>query len=293
MRGHSDTCCNYIGTSRTLSFLHSKIRIRNTSKTIHKRNFIMIEKFNNFHLVEKSPWPILSSIGALVIILTILTNLSLTDTFSIILPIAIVIFLRILWWRDIYRESNEEGYHTKLVTTGLKYGIILFISSEILFFVSFFWAFFHRRITPTIEVGAIWPPLTINSFNPIRIPLLNTILLLSSGVSVTWAHHQILRKKLKRRIYSLLTTIFLGIVFSLFQGVEYIEAPFCISDSTFGSVFFIATGFHGLHVILGSLFLFTNLLQNSKKLNSRLHTIGFECAAWYWHFVDILWLFHP
>lgn len=195
------------------------------------------------------------------------------------------------WWRDIHRESTNQGNHSSIVINGLKTGIILFITSEIFFFVSFFWSFFHRSISPTIELGQAWPPHSINSFNPIRIPLLNTILLLSSGVTITWSHHEIIIKNYSPSKLSLILTIILGIVFSLFQGFEYMEAPFSMSDSRFGSRFFIATGFHGLHVIIGSIFLLVSLIRFQKLVNSPTHIIGFECAAWYWHFVDVVWLF--
>jgi len=165
------------------------------------------------------------------------------------------------------------------------------IVSEVLFFVSFFWAFFHRRISPTIELGQNWPSLSIITFNPMRIPLINTILLLSSGVTVTWSHHEILKKDFSKATLSLIITITLGAIFTMLQGFEYLEAPFCISDSSFGSVFFITTGFHGLHVIIGSVFLIVSLVRFIKILNSKTHIVGFECAAWYWHFVDVVWLF--
>jgi cytochrome c oxidase subunit 3 len=157
--------------------------------------------------------------------------------------------------------------------------------------VSFFWAFFHRSISPTVELGQAWPPYSISSFNPIRVPLLNTILLLSSGVRITWSHHEMIKNNFNKAKNALLLTITLGIVFTFFQGLEYKEAPFSISDSTFGSTFFIATGFHGLHVIIGSLFLLVSIIRFKNLINSSIHIVGFECAAWYWHFVDVVWLF--
>jgi len=207
------------------------------------------------------------------------------------IALTLIILVAYTWWRDVHRERTTQGNHSNLVINGLKTGMILFITSEVLFFVSFFWAFFHSSISPTVELGQMWPPISINSFNPIRIPLLNTILLLSSGVRITWSHHEIIKKNFKKAKYSLALTITLGTVFTIFQAFEYVEAPFCIADSSFGSTFFIATGFHGLHVIIGSIFLTISLIRFNKIINSNTHIVGFECAAWYWHFVDVVWLF--
>lgn len=195
------------------------------------------------------------------------------------------------WWRDITREGTFQGIHTNQVTLGLKIGIILFITSEVFFFISFFWAFFHRRLSPVIELGLIWPPIGINIFNPFQIPLLNTIILLSSGISVTWAHHRLINKNFNETYKRLLLTIILGIYFSFLQGYEYIDASFTFADSVYGSTFFIATGFHGIHVLIGTLFLFICFLRHNKFHFSKNHHFGFEAAAWYWHFVDIVWLF--
>ncbi len=251
----------------------------------------MLKKFNPFHLVEQRPWPILASNAGLCLVLRGLAWINHINYIPSTLSLTTIVAISYIWWRDIHRESTSQGNHSDIVINGLKTGIVLFILSEVCFFVSFFWAFFHRRISPTIELGQIWPPISIISFNPMRIPLLNTILLLSSGVSVTWAHHAIIKRMKDRAARALALTITLGIVFTLFQGFEYVEAPFCMSDSAFGSTFFIATGFHGLHVIIGSIFLTVSLFRFLKLNASRQHIVGFECAAWYWHFVDVVWLF--
>jgi len=251
----------------------------------------MIRKFNPFHLVDVRPWPLLASNGALSLVLSGLLIVNNVTKKLVLISFVIVTLVAYSWWRDVHREASSQGNHSEVVINGLKTGIILFITSEVFFFVSFFWAFFHRRISPTVELGQIWPPLSIQPFNPMRIPLLNTILLLSSGVTVTWAHHEMLKDNFKKSRLALLATILLGVVFSTFQAFEYIEAPFCISDSSFGSCFFIATGFHGLHVIIGSIFLAVSLQRFKKIINVGTHIIGFECAAWYWHFVDVVWLF--
>ena len=159
------------------------------------------------------------------------------------------------------------------------------------FFISFFWAFFHRSLSPTIELGIIWPPIGIIAFNPFQIPLLNTAILLASGVTVTWAHHSLIERNHTQAIQSLFFTILLGIYFSILQAYEYIESPFTIADGIYGSTFFIATGFHGLHVLIGTTFLLICLLRHINNHFSKTHHFGFEAAAWYWHFVDVVWLF--
>lgn len=195
------------------------------------------------------------------------------------------------WWRDISRESTFQGFHSFNVFLRIKLGIILFIISEVLFFTSFFWRFFHLRLTQIIELGIIWPPSGILTFNPFIIPLLNTIILLSSGISITWSHHRLLNNNYNQFFNSLLITIILGIYFSILQVYEYIDSSFNISDSSYGSIFFLATGFHGLHVLIGTIFLAICFLRNIFIHFSLNHHFGFEAAAWYWHFVDIVWLF--
>jgi cytochrome c oxidase subunit 3 len=157
--------------------------------------------------------------------------------------------------------------------------------------VSFFWAFFHRRLSPTAELGCIWPPAGVTALNPFQLPLLNTVVLLASGVTVTFCHHRIINKNLSRRKIGLILTIILGIYFTFLQLGEYQETRFSIADRVFGSVFFVATGFHGLHVIIGTLFLLTCLLRLFLDHFSAKHHFGFEAASWYWHFVDVVWIF--
>jgi len=195
------------------------------------------------------------------------------------------------WWRDIAREATSLGEHSRVVELGIRWGIVLFIISEIFFFVSFFWAFFYSRLAPSPEVGSSWPPIGIAAFNPIGVPLLNRIILLASGVSVTWRHHRVLSNQHTRARTRLILTIILGLYFTFLQGLEYWEAPFRFSDGAYGSVFFIATGFHGLHVLVGTKFLFVRLNRMNGGAFSFRHHTGFEVAAWYWHFVDVVWLF--
>ena len=160
-----------------------------------------------------------------------------------------------------------------------------------MFFFSFFWAFFHRSLSPNIELGCSWPPIGVEAFNPWKVPLINTIILLSSGVRVTWAHHALIEGNFSRASQSLIITILLGVYFTLIQLLEYVEAPFTISDSSFGRTFFVATGFHGLHVLVGTLFLIATILRITLGSLSPKHHFGFEASAWYWHFVDVVWLF--
>ena len=246
---------------------------------------------HNYHLVNQSPWPIIGSLRALIIFLGIVEIFSQKRNNLLILRTIITLLIIYQWWRDICRERTFQGFHTNQVTIGLKWGIILFITSEVFFFISFFWTFFHSSLAPTIEVGLNWPPTNISSFDPFKIPLLNTIILLTSGISVTWAHHRLLNKNFSQTYQRLLITVILGIYFTILQGLEYYSASFNISDSIYGSIFYLATGFHGIHVIIGSLFLLICLIRHIKYHFSSHHHLGFEAAAWYWHFVDIVWLF--
>ena len=203
----------------------------------------------------------------------------------------LLLIVIIQWWRDIRREGAIQGLHTSIVELGLRWGIALFIISEIFFFLRFFWAFFHRRLSPNIEIGSVWPPFGIKVFNPFQVPLLNTVILLSSGIRVTWAHHSLLIGNYSQTKIGLIVTILLGVYFSILQILEYFEASFTFADRIYGSTFFIATGFHGLHVIIGTLFLIVILIRHMKWEFRKDHHFGFEAAAWYWHFVDVVWLF--
>lgn len=245
-----------------------------------------------YHLVNFSPWPLTGSLGTLFIIISIIHKFHLPSiNFSLIVSQSIILLTIYQWWRDINRERTFQGHHTQFVSQGLRYGIILFITSEIFFFISFFWRFFHRRLNPNIELGIIWPPHNIPVFNPFQIPLLNSIILLSSGISITWTHHRLIINNYSQAKFSLFITIILGIYFTLLQAYEYLEAPFNISDRIYGSTFFLTTGFHGLHVIIGTTFLIIIIIRLSHNHFSLSHHFGFEAAAWYWHFVDVVWLF--
>nr|AVN67429.1 cytochrome c oxidase subunit 3 [Gromphadorhina oblongonota] len=244
-----------------------------------------------FHLVDKSPWPLTGAIGAMIMMIGLIKWFHLFNQELMMVGMMIMILTMIQWWRDIVREGTYQGLHTNFVTKGLRWGMILFITSEVFFFLSFFWAFFHSSLSPTIDIGSLWPPLGVEPFNPLQIPLLNTAILLSSGVTVTWAHHGLLENNYNQALQGLFMTVILGLYFTALQAYEYIEAPFTIADSVYGSTFFMATGFHGLHVIIGTTFLLTCLLRHMFLHFSSFHHFGFEAAAWYWHFVDVVWLF--
>nr|WES82314.1 cytochrome c oxidase subunit III [Glyptotermes angustus] len=252
---------------------------------------MMTSQNHPFHLVEQSPWPLTGAMGALVTMSGMISWFHQYNQTLLLVGTTIMILTMIQWWRDIVREGTYQGLHTKTVTKGLRWGMILFIISEVFFFISFFWAFFHSSLSPTIELGSIWPPTGISPFNPLQIPLLNTAILLASGVTVTWAHHSLLENNYKQGLQGLFFTVLLGIYFTILQAYEYVEASFTIADSSYGSTFFVATGFHGLHVIIGTTFLLMCLLRQLNKHFSSNHHFGFEAAAWYWHFVDVVWLF--
>nr|BAJ08236.1 cytochrome C oxidase asubunit 3 [Acanthosaura armata] len=204
---------------------------------------------------------------------------------------ALLLLISIQWWRDIIREATLQGHHTKKVQKGLRYGMTLFITSEALFFFGFFWAFFFLSYNPSHTLGLQWPPKGITTMDPFDIPLLNTMVLLTSGLTMTWAHHSIMEGHRKSAIYALTMTILLGLYFTALQAMEYHEASFSISDGAFGSTFFVATGFHGLHVMIGTTFITVCLMRQILHHFTTLHHFGFEAAAWYWHFVDLVWIF--
>nr|YP_009250795.1 cytochrome c oxidase subunit III [Namalycastis abiuma]AMY15506.1 cytochrome c oxidase subunit III [Namalycastis abiuma] len=244
-----------------------------------------------FHLVEFSPWPFTGSMGALALTIGLAAWFHGYGMTCLTLGAVIILLTMLQWWRDIIREGVFMGHHTSHVTKGLRWGMILFIASEVLFFFAFFWAFFHSSLAPTPELGCTWPPTGITPINPFSVPLLNTAVLLASGVTVTWAHHSLIEGSRESAIQALSLTVSLGIYFTFLQAGEYIEAPFTIADSVYGSTFFVATGFHGLHVLIGSTFLTVCLIRTMLHQFSTGHHFGFEAAAWYWHFVDVVWIF--
>lgn len=244
-----------------------------------------------YHIVFIRPWPLLTSISLLSILIGTCFWVRRKNERLIGLGLLLTSIISFQWWRDVSRERSWQGFHSSNVINGLRWGIILFITSEIFFFIRFFWSFFHTRLAPNLELGNVWPPLGVLSINPFQVPLLNTAILLARGVTVTWSHHTLINLKNKNSQLSLLITVMLGFYFTLLQAWEYWDASFNLSDSAFGRIFFIATGFHGLHVIIGSLFLFFSYTRLQINIFSKHHHIGLERAIWYWHFVDVVWLF--
>nr|YP_010459009.1 cytochrome c oxidase subunit III [Discus perspectivus]UUB71746.1 cytochrome c oxidase subunit III [Discus perspectivus] len=244
-----------------------------------------------YHLVEYSPWPLLTSLTIMGMPVGFFMFTRAHNFFLLGLSISATAFFAYLWWRDIIRESTYQGNHTVPVINGLKLGVLLFILSEVCFFFAFFWAFFHSSLAPTAEIGGVWPPSGILPLVPFQVPLLNTSVLLLSGVSITWAHHSIVEKKQKSALGGLGITVLLGAYFMFLQAGEYNETTFNISDGVYGSTFFVATGFHGLHVTVGAIFLFVCFFRLYLLQYSSTHHVGFLAAAWYWHFVDVVWLF--
>jgi cytochrome c oxidase subunit 3 len=257
-----------------------------------------------YHLVDPSPWPIIGSISAFILALGGLTYmhpdmfgkgmepmLTALGAWKILIGLALVLFTMAGWWRDVIKESSTPGLHSAVVRLGLRYGMFLFIASEVMFFVAFFWAFFHFALYPEHTASGTWPPKGVHVFDPWDLPFLNTLILLTSGVTVTWAHHALRENDRKGLIYGLTLTVLLGLAFTSCQAYEYSRAAFGFKDGIYSSTFFMATGFHGFHVIVGTIFLAVCLGRALKGQFTPERHFGFEAAAWYWHFVDVVWLF--
>nr|YP_010849311.1 cytochrome c oxidase subunit III [Krisna quadrimaculosus]WGG89451.1 cytochrome c oxidase subunit 3 [Krisna quadrimaculosus] len=244
-----------------------------------------------YHMVNLSPWPITSSLGIFTMMMGTVTWMKLKNKELMMIGTMMTITCVIQWWRDITRESTFQGNHTKKIMMMMKTGMILFITSEIFFFISFFWSFFHSSLSPNMEMGMNWPPEGIKPLNPMSVPMLNTMILLSSGMSITWAHNSMLMNKINMTKQSMLITMILGVYFTIIQMMEYYETSFSMADSIYGSTFFMMTGFHGIHVMIGTVFIIISFIRIMKMHMSKYHNIGFELSAWYWHFVDLVWLF--
>ena len=247
-----------------------------------------------YHLVDPSPWPLVASFSAGLMLFGIILLAHYGVHWVMGVGLLGVLTSMYFWFRDIIRESKQPGVHNAVVRLGLRYGMVLFIASEVMFFVAFFWAYFHFFLYPEHVSGAakaIWPPAGIHTFDPLGLPLLNTMILLLSGCTVTWAHHALLENDRKGLLQGLGLTVLLGASFSFFQAYEYAEAPFAFTGGIYPSVFFLATGFHGFHVIVGTIFLAVCWLRARRGDFTPERHFGFEAAAWYWHFVDVVWLF--
>lgn len=246
-----------------------------------------------FHLVSPSPWPLFTSISLLTLTTSgVLAMHGFSNGGYIFLTGLITLFASMaFWFRDVISEGTYLGDHTAAVQRGLNLGVALFIVSEALFFVAIFWAFFHSALSPTVELGCAWPPMGIQAINPFELPLLNTVILLSSGVTVTWAHHSLIQGNRAGTLYGLIATLILAIVFTIFQGIEYTVSSFTISDGIFGTCFYFGTGFHGFHVLIGTIFLAVGFWRALAYQLTDNHHLGLESGILYWHFVDVVWLF--
>ena len=252
-----------------------------------------MKKRHNFHILVNSPWPLVSALSAFITVigLTLYMHFYTFGLFVFFFGLVFILLSMFVWWRDVLRESVFEGKHTLVVKKGLSFGVLLFIVSEVMFFFSFFWAFFHGSLAPGVELGCVWPPVGIQSFDPWGTPLLNSFFLLLSGASVTLAHYALVANKLNDVHEALVFTLVFAMKFTSFQVAEYCEAPFSISDGLYGSTFYLATGFHGFHVIVGTVFLSVCFFRNIEGSFFSNRHLGFLFAAWYWHFVDVVWLF--
>ena len=243
-----------------------------------------------FHLVDPSPWPFIASFAGLTLTSgAVMWMHGYINGFTVLfMGQLLILSCMYVWWRDVVREATFEGQHTALVQTGMRTGVILFIVSEVMFFLGFFWAFFHSSLAPMPDIGGVWPPVGIDPLSPWEVPLLNTVILLSSGATVTYAHHAILAGDRKNSLLGLIYTIVLAAIFTALQGYEYLEAPFTIADSVYGACFFMATGFHGAHVLIGTIFLFVCLMRLVFHHFTAEHHFGLEAAIFYWHFLDVV-----
>lgn len=251
-----------------------------------------------YHLVNPSIWPLLSALAGGLFAVGTVMYMHEVELFGvpvglngIYLGVAAILFVMFGWWKDILHEAVVEKAHTPVVMVGMRYGMILFIASELMFFVAFFWAYFSAAFFPGEAIGFVWPPANIHTIDPYDLPLMMTLILLLSGCTVTWAHHAILEGNDKDVVRALRYTVLLGVIFLGFQVYEYVHAHFGFTEGIYASTFYMATGFHGFHVFVGTVFLFVCWIRAKKGHFKPEGHFGFEAAAWYWHFVDVVWLF--
>ncbi|MCG8358661.1 MAG: cytochrome c oxidase subunit 3 [Kiloniellales bacterium] len=244
-----------------------------------------------YHLVDPSPWPLVGAIAGGTLAVGMVLFMHEITAWLIPIGVVLVLLTMYLWWRDVVREGEFQGHHTPIVQLGLRYGMLLFIASEVMFFAAFFWAFFDASLFPKEATGFTWPPEGVEVFEAFDIPFLNTLVLLLSGCTVTWAHHALQHGDRRNTIRGLLLTVILGVLFTALQAYEYSHAAFGFTDGIYSSTFYMATGFHGFHVIIGTIFLTVCLFRAMSGHFKPDHHFGFEAAAWYWHFVDVVWLF--
>jgi heme/copper-type cytochrome/quinol oxidase subunit 3 len=248
------------------------------------------EQKHPYHLVEPSPWPIVGAGSGFVLAAggALYMHGKPFGAPMAIIGLLLVLMTMFFWWRDVVREAHYQGHHTEVVQIGTRYGMMLFIASEVMFFLAFFWAFFDFALYPR---EGVWPPAGVETFDPFDLPLMNTLILLLSGTTVTWAHAALLQNDRKNLLLGLGITIALGLAFTALQAIEYSHAAFGFTDGIYSSTFYMATGFHGFHVIVGTLFLIVCWFRAYAGHFTAEQHFGFEAAAWYWHFVDVVWLF--
>jgi cytochrome c oxidase subunit 3 len=263
-------------------------------------------KKHDYHLVDPSPWPLIGSVSAFVMAVGLVFTLKQMTVGGLALGPYIfgagilgILYTMLAWWSDVVREATYEGHHTRVVQIHHRYGMIMFIASEVMFFLAWFWAYFYASLYPidplqyqrSALTAGVWPPKGIETFDPWHLPLLNTLILLTSGTTITWAHHALLHGDRQGLKIGLWLTIILGVLFSICQVYEYSHAAFGFSGHIYGATFYMATGFHGAHVVIGTIFLAVCLYRVYQNHFTPEHHLGFEFAAWYWHFVDVVWLF--
>jgi cytochrome c oxidase subunit III len=259
-------------------------------------------KNHDYHLVNPSPWPAIGALSGFILAVGAVNWMHGGSSIGLYIGFAMVLYTMFMWWRDIIKEAHA-GDHTPVVAIHLRYGMLMFIASEVMFFVAWFWAFFDASLftgeakmaARIAATGGIWPPAGTLVLDAWHLPLVNTIILLTSGTTVTWAHHALLNNDRKGLIWGLVLTIILGSIFTCIQAYEYAYAPFNFiganGGNIYGSTFYMATGFHGFHVLIGTIFLAVCLFRALKGHFTPTQHFGFEAAAWYWHFVDVVWLF--
>lgn len=258
------------------------------------------EKNHDFHILAPSWLPFMAAVSGLIMlfgaVIWMSPNVENSHPWIFLVGLAGTLYVMFAWWAEMVKEGQNGVDHTPVVRIGLRMGFILFVMSEVMFFVAWFWAFFKNAMYPmgpdSPAIDGVWPPVGIETFDPFHLPLINTLILLCSGAACTWAHHALAHENNRKdMINGLLIAVLLGLVFTFFQGYEYSHATFGLGGSVYGGVFYMATGFHGFHVIVGTIFLFVCLMRAKAGHFTQEQHVGFEAAAWYWHFVDVVWLF--
>lgn len=263
--------------------------------TITNYNSIKRAQFptHPFHMLEVSPWPLVMAFSVYSLLNGFVLYFHGIAYGDVLLTLGLISTLAAFsfWFTDVTTESTYLGDHTKIVQKGITMGVSLFILTEAFFFMSIFWAYLHSSLSPSVEMGGVWPPAGIEAMNPFAIPLLNTALLLSSGATITYAHHALIAGNRGGALLGTTLTIVLAVLFTYCQYIEYVNAPFTIADSVYGTVFFFGTGFHGLHILVGTIFLAVGLWRIYTYSLTDDHHVGYESGILYWHFVDVVWLF--